>query len=154
MSLLPLFKWLGEMPVGVFMQQSTYAFEIAEMFHLLALSALGGTILMVNLTVLGYGFRGHSAGQLAEELKPYLLGSLAVMLTSGVLLLAGEPLKCYYNAAFRLKMLFLAAALVFYFGIQRRFFDAHPAVLAKAAGVVSLTLWLAVGLAGRAIGVI
>jgi hypothetical protein len=154
MSLLPLFNWLGQMPVGVFMQQSTYAFEVAEMFHLLALSALGGAILIVNLTSLGLGFRGHSAAQFAQELKPYILSSLAVMITSGVLLLAGEPLKCYYNAAFRFKMLFLLLALLFYFGIQKRLLNSDRVALTKAAGVVSLMLWLAVGLAGRAIGVI
>jgi hypothetical protein len=157
MTLLPLFQWLGAMPVGVFMQQSTYGFEVAEMFHLLALSALGGAILIINLRVLGLGFAGFKkrpALELATELRPYVLSSLAVMLLSGVLLLAGEAEKCYYNTAFRLKMLFLALALAFYFGVQGRLMGAERGAAAKAAGVVSLMLWLAVGLAGRAIGLL
>jgi uncharacterized membrane protein len=76
------------------------------------------------------------------------------MVVSGVLLLAGEPLKCYYNAAFRWKMLFLALAVVFYFGVQSRLMDTESGVAAKVAGVISLTLWLGVGLAGRAIGLL
>lgn len=158
MFLLRLFNWLGQTPVGIFMQQSTYGFEIAEMFHLLALALLGGSILIIDLRLLGLGIKSQSPARLAGELKPCLAGSLLTSVVSGVLLLAAEPMKCYYNPAFRLKMLFLVLALLFYFFIQRPLLQAERAsrreFLARSAGVVSLLLWLAVGLAGRAIGIL
>jgi hypothetical protein len=158
MFLLNLFKWLGQSPVGVFMQQSTYAFAIVEMVHLLSLTALGGAILIVNLSVLGIGLKNRPAGRLSAELAPYLAGSLVVAATSGVLLLAEEPMKCYYNPAFRAKMVLLILAVFFYFFVQVRLFrsagTAKYIFLSRSAGVVSLALWLAVGLAGRAIGFI
>jgi hypothetical protein len=147
MSLLPLFVWLSRTSVGIFMQQSTYAFAIVEMVHLLALALLGGTVLIADLSLFGIGFKGPKAAELARELSPWLLGSLALMVISGVLLLSEEALKCYYNPAFRLKMLFLFLAVLFYFTIHRR-------ARSKVTAGVSLALWLSVGLAGRAIGFI
>ncbi len=158
MLILHLFQWLGATPVGVFMQQSTYAFAVVEMFHLLSLSVLGGAILIVNLRVLGVGLRSLSAASLAREFKPYLIGSLTVAVVSGILLLSEEPMKCYYHPAFLLKMLFLALAVLFYFVIQERMFRRSQSraisLVAKSTGVLSLLLWLSVGLAGRAIGLL
>jgi hypothetical protein len=158
MFILRLFQWLGQSPVGLFMQQSTYAFAVVEMLHLLSLSILGGIVLIVDLRLLGVGLRSQSASALDRELKPYLIGSLTVSVVTGILLLSEEPMKCYYNEAFRLKMLFLALAVLFYFIVQERLFQREPSgrenLLAKLMGVVSLLLWLSVGLAGRAIGII
>jgi hypothetical protein len=157
MSLLPLFQWLGHSAVGVFMQESTYAFAVVEMIHLLALALLGGVVLIVNLRALGFGLKSHTPGALVQELRPLLLGSIAVIAVSGILLLSEETIKCYYSPAFRLKMLLLGFALAFYFVIQQRLLLAQPAgasLAAKCTSVVSLLLWLSVGLAGRAIGFI
>ncbi len=150
MSVLPLFQWLGHSSVGVFMQQSTYAFAIVEMIHLLSLTVLGGVILMVDLRVFGLGLKSQTASTLAQQLNPFLVWSLVVSAISGILLLSEEPIKCYYNPAFRAKMLFLAVAVAFYFFVQQRLSGAA----AKWAGALSLFLWLGVGLAGRAIGFI
>jgi hypothetical protein len=158
MSLLPLFEWLGRTSLGAFMQQSSYAFPVAEMVHLFALAILGGTVLIIDLRSLGLGLKSLPADRLAQELTPYLVGSLMASGVSGLLLLSGEPLKCYYNLAFRLKMLFLVMAILFYFLVQKRILQFEQqgrfVFLQRLAGVVSLLLWLAVGLAGRAIGVI
>ena len=152
MNLLSIFEWLGQSAIGSFMQRSTYSFEVAEMAHLLALAALGGGILIIDLRLLGLGLKSQSAKGLAHSMLPYLAGSLCVSVVSGVLLLAAEPMKCYYNTAFRLKMLFLAMAILFSALIQRPLVERE--IFAKLSAALSLTLWLAVGLAGRAIGVI
>jgi hypothetical protein len=152
---LHLFKWLGETPVGFFMQQSTYAFAIVEMFHLLSLTILGGAILLIDLRLLGFGFKSQTAGQLAKELRRWLQGSLVIAAISGILLLAEEPIKCYYSPAFRLKMFLLILAVLFYFGVQDRIFarDGKRA-LERTAGIISLALWFGVALSGRAIGLL
>jgi hypothetical protein len=153
MSLVNLFQWLGQTPVSTFMQQSAWAFAVVEIVHLVALAGLGGAILLVDLRLLGFGFKNHPAARLAQGLSPVLWGSLGLIAVSGLLLLIAEPLKCYYNPAFRLKMLFLFAAVAFYFTLHRRVMDAS-AIVSKPAAVLSLVLWLGVGLSGRAIGFI
>jgi len=148
MSLLFVFEWLGRSLLGVWMQKSSYAFEAAEMFHLLALAGLGGGVLVINLRVLGVGLTSETAAGLVRELRPYLIGCLMVMVCSGVMLVAAEPEKCYYNTAFRVKMPLLLCAVLFSAVVQRRW------LAWRSLAVISLLLWAGVGLAGRAIGVI
>lgn len=154
--MLALFQWLAATPAGVFMQQSSWAFAAAEMIHLLSLAVLGGAIFIINLRVFGLGLKSQPAGRLASELRPFLVTSLLGSVLSGVLLVSAESEKCYYNMAFRWKMLLLLLAVIFYFGVQQRLFERQNVseLTRKASGIVSIALWLAVGLAGRAIGIL
>jgi hypothetical protein len=129
MNLLSLFEWLGDVLV-----------------LLVGWGGGGGGVLVINLRVLGLGLRSEPAGRLVKELGPYLTGCLAAMVCSGVMLVAAEPEKCYYNAAFRVKMGLLAGAVLFTVLVQRR------RVEWRSLAVISMLLWLGVGLAGRAIG--
>jgi hypothetical protein len=151
MSLLPLFQWAAHAPALAAMRDSKWGFAIVEMVHLLALAVLGGTVLVVDLGILGIGFRRQAPSRVARELAPMFVGSLIAMVLSGTLLVGAEAMKCYYHPAFRLKMVLFAAAVHFHFTIHRSAVGT-PTIWSKMAAVGSLTLWLAVGLAGRAIG--
>jgi hypothetical protein len=139
MSLLPLFQWLVHAQAFAWARDSKWGFAVIEMVHLLALAGLGGAVLLGDLGTLGIGLKGR-----AREFRAIFGWSLAGIVISGALLVAAEPMKCYYHPAFRLKMVLLAVALAF--TLARR------AQGPKWAAAVSLTLWLSVGLAGRAIG--
>ncbi len=80
------------------------------------------------------------------------------MIVSEIMLLSEEALKCYYSPAFRWKMALLAAAVLFYFTFHRQAListgKGNPTVQSRIVAVISLTLWLGVGIAGRAIGLI
>jgi hypothetical protein len=128
------------------------------MVHLIALAILGGVVLILDLRLFGVLFSKHSAHYLSRQLSPIFRMSLAAMLVSGVLMVFSEALKCYYNPAFRLKMLCLFLAVSFSVLFQRseaigRAETASPVWL-KVSGGLSLALWLSVGLAGRAIGLL
>jgi hypothetical protein len=156
MTVLSVFQWLGHTAVGRAMQHSTYGVAIVEMVHLLALALLGGTILLVDLRLFGVGLKRQPASGLAQELAPLFWGSFAVIVLSGLIILSAEPMKCYYNTAFRAKMAILFVALLFHFTLHRNAVvsatKAVSPVWAKATAALSLLLWLAVGFAGRAIG--
>lgn len=151
------FEALAHSPIGHFTQTSQWAFAVIEMVHLVALAALGGSVLLLDLRLLGLTLKGESAAVLSRDLGRILLISLSLMILSGIGLLSEEALKCYYSPAFRWKMALLTAAVVFYFTVHRR-----TALRARAAvplsqrvvAIVSLLLWLGVGIAGRAIGLI
>jgi len=116
---------------------------------------LGGVILIVDLRLLGVVLRRQPVARVASDLWPILIGSLSVMVISGTLLATAFPLKYYYSPAFRVKMLTLAVALLFYFTLHLRVVRSDPegySAWSKTAAVVSLILWLGVGIAGRAIG--
>jgi hypothetical protein len=155
MSLLPLFQWLAGTRLSTAMAASKWAFAIVEMVHLLGLAVLGGTVLMVDLRLLGLRLRRRPVDEVARELSPFSVASLIVLVISGVFLVIDGPLRYYGNAAFRLKMLLLAAAITFSLTAHRRVVLSGSNLVttqARVTAVVSLALWLSVGLAGRAIG--
>lgn len=157
MSLAKFCHWIGRTHLGIFMRDSTYAFAAVEIFHLLALAVFGGAILLVNLRFLGVAFKSQPSSQVARELLPLTVGGVIAMFLSGFLLFMGGSMRYYHNPAFQLKMLLFCVALVFHFLLQVRVTRWPPELRRNSAwlrlgSVVSLVLWLAIGLAGRAIG--
>lgn len=154
MSLLAFFQWCDATSLAVVIRESVWLFPVIETFHLLALALLGGAVLLVDLRLLGLGLRGVPVRDLAANAQRWLLGSLSVMLVSGVLLFISEAMRCYESPPFHLKMLFLGLALLFTFTVRRRITRrATPPgpLAARTAALISLTLWTAVGVMGRGI---
>ena len=120
MSLLPYFEWCENSAAGHAIRDSLWLFPVIESFHLLALALIGGAVLLVDLRLLGFGLRRQPAAQLARDAQPWLVGGLAVMVSSGILLFLSEAVKCYYSPAFWTKMSFLLPALVFTFTVRRK----------------------------------
>src|ERR1700733_12754813 len=118
MSVLHFFQWLSHSSFSIYLRHSTWGFAIIETIHLLGLAALGGSILIVDLRLLGIGLRHQPISRVARELSPILLGSLGVMLISGGLLVMTGPLKYYHSPSFRLKTLFFLLAVAFYFTLH------------------------------------
>ena len=152
--LLPFFKWSDTSWIGVTVRSSRLYFPIVETFHLLALTLLLGAIFMLNLRLCGLVMKNLPIQQVSRDLSPWLLWSLVAILATGFILFASEAMKCYSSGPFQAKMLFLFAAIAYHFTIFRKFTntDREPRrVWGVAAGLVSVVLWLGVGLAGRGI---
>jgi hypothetical protein len=126
------------------------------MVHLLALTSFGGTLLVIDLGVLGIGLRLQPASNVARDLSRLLLGSLVVAVVSGAVLVSAEAMKCYYHPAFRVKMLLFFLAVTFNFTLHRKLVESATGApstrWSKLTAVTSLLLWLSVGVAGRSIG--
>jgi hypothetical protein len=156
MSVPAFFTWCEASWVGEGIRDSSWLFPVIECFHLLALAAIGGSVLAVNLSLLGLGLESRSSAQLWRDTRPWLVGSLVVMISSGLLLFTSEAVKLYYHEAFWVKMSALLASLVFTATVQRRTALTDPkrvsALRSRAVALVSLLLWLLVGAGGRWIG--
>jgi|HubBroStandDraft_6_1064221.scaffolds.fasta_scaffold683604_2 hypothetical protein len=151
-SLLPAFEWVQQTYLGETIRHSAALIALLEIVHLIGLALLIGTILMVDLSLLGLGFRGQPATRVARELKPFTLLGLTIMLASGPLILCSEAVRCYKTPAFWVKMALLAIAIAFHFTIHRRVTLAeHPH--ARLVAVLSLALWFGVALAGKGIAI-
>ena len=154
--LLQTFQALEASAIGTAVRDSLWLFPIIEVFHLLGLAVIGGAILVVDFRLLGLGLHTHPVSRLARDLQPWVLGSIIVMFASGIPLFLSEATKCYYSAAFWIKMAALVVAILFTFTIRRAvvFADAgrFTPTRHKAVAVVSLALWSTVGWGGRWIG--
>jgi hypothetical protein len=154
--LLPLFKFFDKSWLGMFISDSRWLFPAVEAVHIVALALLFGALLMLNLRLLGLGMTSKSVPRLARDLAPWILCSLVIILVTGVLLFSSEAMKSYASVPFRVKMVFLFSAIVFHYTFYSRVTRAGEAqispALNKLAAVVSIVLWLGVGIGGRGIG--
>lgn len=153
MSLLDLFESLEQSGIGMLVRESLWLFPALEAVHLLGLSLLGGSLLLVDLRLLGLGVRSRTSEQMMTAAQPWLLISLLILIGTGVPLFLSEAVKCYYNYSFWVKMSALAIGLLYTFLIK------HPVIRRGAApgvraglGILSLGVWLTVAGAGRWIG--
>ena len=152
--LLPFFKWSDTSWIGVTVRSSRIYFPVIETFHLLALTLLFGAIFMLNLRLCGLMMKSLPIRQVTRDLSGWLLWSLVAMLTTGYMLFAAEAMKCYSSEPFQAKMLFLFAAIAYHFTVFRKLTNTErepKRVWGVAAGLVSVVLWMGVGLAGRGI---
>jgi hypothetical protein len=152
-DLLPFFEWCEATFIGEFIRNSFWLFPAIESVHLLALALIGGTILLVDLRLLGLGLTVRPPAELAREIHPWLVASLATMLVTGIPLFLSEAVKCYHSQPFWVKMEALALAMIFTFTIRRKVAASDEAGFkGRAVAVVSIVLWGTVAWGGRWIG--
>jgi hypothetical protein len=152
LSLLSVFRWFESTNVGIYGRRSSYFFPVIEVVHLLGLTVLLGSVLLVNLRLLGWIMKRHTVPDVVRAARPLLWLGVLVTIASGSLLFLTEAVKCYYNVAFWYKMSFLAAAISFQLAAQRSLIETpRSPVPLRAIAAVSLVLWFGVGIAGRAI---
>jgi hypothetical protein len=154
--LYPFFEWCEATTIGNGIRNSLWAFAAIESVHLLALAAIGGAVVVVDMRLLGLGLRRQPIAEVARSAYPWFVGSLMVMLVTGVALFLSEAVKCYYSTPFWVKMSSLALAMIFSFTVRRKVTLAEESrvrpIWHKVVAVVSLSLWFGVGAGGRWIG--
>ena len=153
--MLSFFEWSETTLVGTTIRDSLWLFPVIEAFHLVAFAVLGGTILLVDLRLLGLVLKSQPVARLAADARPWQRGSLAVAILTGSLLFLSEPIKLYYNDPFWTKMSCLGLALLFSFTVKRRVTaDAERTgpFWGRLTGLLSLVLWSGVAWGGRWIG--
>jgi hypothetical protein len=159
MGLLGLCQWLDSTRLNAAMRMSGWFFPTFDVIHTLGIVLVAGTIMLVDLRLLGLALRSEPAAAVVGRIVPWTLRGFALMFVTGALLFTSEPVKLYHSPAFRIKLVLLALAglnaLVFHATIYRDVANwdaAAPAPLrARVAGLLSLALWMAIIAAGRAI---
>jgi hypothetical protein len=153
--LLPFFQWCEAMWLGNAIRSSLWLFPVIEAVHLLGLCVLGGTVILVDLRMLGLGLGRHSIAQLARETRPWLVASLVLMLATGTALFLSESVKCYYSQSFWVKIVTIPIAILFTFTVRdwtTRAGGLDATGRTRMVALASLTLWFVIAAAGRWIG--
>ena len=153
MSWLEVFDALERSAVGTAIRESLWLFPAIEAVHLLGLALLGGSVLMVDLRLLGVGVRSRAPRLVLADARPWFLLAIGTMLATGIPLFLSEAIKCFYNFSFWVKMISLATALVFTFAVKHPLIRRDPGrPLAVLLGLASIGVWFTVAAAGRWIG--
>jgi hypothetical protein len=154
--MLPVFEWLQHTYLAETIRHSATLIAMLEIVHLIGMALLLGTILMVDLSLLGLGIGRQPVSRTARELDAFTAIGLGIMLGSGPFILCSEAVRCYKTPAFWVKMALLALAIAFHFTIHRGTARAEPPAPRPSARIVaglSLALWFGVALAGKGIAI-
>jgi hypothetical protein len=159
MSILSICEWIDGSAFSTAIRESIWVFPIIETVHLLGIAVSAGTILFVDLRLLGMGMQRERLSDVLEQLQPWTLSAFLAMVLTGALLFISEAVKCYHSVFFQVKvgMLALAAvnAVLFHWKVYPsvEVWDTLPAapLRARISGGLSLTLWIGIIAMGRAI---
>ena len=156
-TLLSFCQWLADTPFSTGIRESNWSYPIIESVHVLSLCIFVGLLLLWDLRLLGITLPRIAVSEVWARLIPWITLGAVLMVTSGLLLFASDPVRFYGNIFFRIKavglVLALLNALAFHFGIERKIvnWDTSPVTprAAKLAGAVSIALWAAIVVTGR-----
>ena len=153
-------EYISNTPLALAISQGATPFPLLECIHVVAISAVVGTITIVDLRLLGYRSHRRGVRQLIQDILPYTWGAFALALVAGGLLFASNAPKYAHNTQFQLKLVLIVVAAInmalFHLTIYRRVGQwddlVPPPLQARIAGATSLCLWIAVVFLGRWVG--
>ena len=157
--LLQFCRWVDSTRLSSVLRHSNWMFDVLDVVHTLGIVLVAGTIVLVDLRLVGLGVRRAQVSAVVGRIVPWTLSGFGLMFVTGGLLFCSEAVKMYHSGAFRMKLVLLAAAglnaLVFHRTIYRQAAewddDARLPWRARLAGLASLLLWIGIIVAGRAI---
>jgi hypothetical protein len=141
--------------LGRFMREALWAYPVAETVHIAGLALLFGSIVVVDLRLLGLGRRVPIAA-LTSFAVPWSLAGFVVAATTGLLMFSAHASEFLVQPVFMLKMALILAgglnAAMLHMGPLRelaRHLDAVPTPRVRFAAGASILLWLGVIACGR-----
>ncbi len=160
MSLTAIAASLESSGFGEWMRSSLKALPIIEAIHVMAIAVVFGTILIIDLRLLGYPDTRRPFTRLSNELLRWTWAGFAVAVLTGSMMFVPNASTYVVNTAFGLKMgALLGAGLnmaVFQFTTLRSVanWDANARVplAGRVTGALSIALWTCVIVFGRWIG--
>jgi hypothetical protein len=148
----PFAEWCWNLPLSIAIRSAPWPFPVLEILHIAGLLLVFGTVLIVDLRLLGMVLRREPGGQVSGDLMRWAWPGFGVQILTGPLLFIANSRKFYDSGFFRAKLVMLAVAIAFHFIVVRRISASVEAGgRARLAGAVSLTLWTAVIVSGLSI---
>jgi hypothetical protein len=151
--------WLQDLSFPTDIRESVWLFPTIETVHVFALVLVVGSIMTVDLRLLGITNKDRPFSQLAAEMLPWTWVAFAIAASAGLLMFSSKALIYYGNIPLRIKMLCLVLAgfnMLAFHWVGTRHLAAwdggNPPKAAKFAGAASLLLWTVIVAAGRWIG--
>jgi hypothetical protein len=159
-SVTPFLESLQALPWAAFIHKTPWAFTTVEVVHVFAVAMVLGTIMIVDLRLLGLASTKRPFVEFSRKLLPFTWAAFALAALSGSLLFMSRPLEYVANPAYWIKMLLIVLAginmLVFEFitarDVERWNLDPMPPPPARLAGGISIVCWVLVVVMGRLIG--
>jgi hypothetical protein len=153
-------EWLQATPFAKTIAENDVLFPWIESIHVLAIVLVVGTISIVDLRLLGIASLDRAAGRLMRDVLPFTWGAFVIAGIAGSLMFSSNAKVYAHNFYFQGKLVLLVLAgvnmAIFHWigiaNIDRWGATKQTPMAAKAAGAISLTVWMAVVVFGRWVG--
>jgi hypothetical protein len=141
-------------------RENDVLFPLIESIHVVAICLVVGSILVVDLRLIGLASIHRSVSRVTSGILPLTWSAFAVAVASGTLLFISNATKYLGNGYFVAKLFLICAAglnMAIFHGISARDLprwenDPAPPLPARLAGGLSILLWVSVVTCGRWIG--
>lgn len=151
---------LSETPLGIMIAEDPVLFPWIEVAHVLSITIVFGSILLVDLRLAGLAARDYPISRLSRAIVPVTWIAFVIAAISGVLMFISNPVTYYENVYFRAKIALMLCAgvnmAIFHVWTMRSMarWDETPQVplAVRAAGLISILLWVTIIVCGRWIG--
>jgi hypothetical protein len=152
--------WLSTTAPSVFVQEhNAWVVPAIQSIHIVGISLVMGSVLMIDLRVLGWAWADQTLRQTVDRFGPWLTGSLWLLLATGALMVIGEPVRELVTFSFWAKMALVAVgalvAALFQRTLRRHDQRWEDGLLsrpsAKALAILTLLAWTFVVVLGRLI---
>jgi hypothetical protein len=123
---------------------------IVQTVHMLSIGCIMGSIVIIDLRVLGLAVPSQSIPEMFRRLMPWVWISLVLLFFSGAMFVVARPGRYFSNPIFGIKFALMLPAIALAVALQRLFASnpaSRPSV--KIVAALSILLWIGVVLAGR-----
>jgi len=112
--------------------------------HLVGLGLMGGAVILLNLRLMGAGLKEEPLPLMEKTLRPWLISGLAIVLFTGIIIGMLNSEKLYNSVPFFVKMVSLAAACIFSFGVTNSIAknEGKTSNNVLIAAAIAFVLWL------------
>lgn len=148
--------YLSATELNSFIQMNSWVWPTLEMIHFLGLCLVLGSLLVVDLSVIG--FAPDISLRVVDKFIIATLIGFALNLATGALFVVGDPKRYAINIAFQIKIVLIALAglnaLYFTFRVRPRIAAGAEtfrdlSIDARLSTALSLTLWTSIIVLGR-----
>ncbi|NJR71664.1 MAG: hypothetical protein HC782_00230 [Gammaproteobacteria bacterium] len=143
-ALVRLEQWA---PIAA-LKSSTYAYPLLEVFHIIALAIVFGTIVIVDMRILG---RLHKLDLniIVKSILPYTVGAFLISVVTGLMMFTMRIADLIANPMFIAKI-----CLLFCVGTNAAVLHARGAIntaslITRMQAMLSVLIWIAVIFCGR-----
>ena len=150
-------QWIAAKPFSSGLHESFYMFNWLESTHVLTLMVSLGTLVIIDLRMLGVWLTDVPASKVAARLTVPMFVGFTIMVITGTILYTAIPIRYTQNIWFRTKVILMIIA-----GINAYLFHRHlnasvgtwdtdkkPPSRTRLAAALSLSLWTIIVICGR-----
>lgn len=160
MDIAGILKWIEATSLATRIRDGLLLFPLLEATHVIGLAIVFGTIIIIDLRLLGKASTNRPFEKLAADTLKWTWAGFAVAAVTGALMFTSNPVVYYNNTYFRIKvlLLLLSGANMFAFELTARRsvkqWDTAPSAprSGRIVGGLSLIIWIGVIVTGRLIG--